>query len=109
MPEFYAHTIEGDPPFKWQGLEEHLLGVPKLAARFAEAFQSESWGYCAGLWHDLGKYQTEFQARLLGGWVSVQHSGSGAALYPRRGWSGHWASPSGDFYIGHRRKRVIVT
>jgi CRISPR-associated endonuclease/helicase Cas3 len=80
MPGFYAHTLEGEPSTKWQALEEHLLGVAKLAARFAEVFQSQSWGYCAGLWHDLGKYQAEFQERLLGGHVSVEHSGAGAAL-----------------------------
>lgn len=77
---FYAHTLEGEPPTNWQGLEEHLLCVARLAARFAEAFHSESWGYCAGLWHDLGKYQAEFQERLLGSQVSVEHSGAGAAL-----------------------------
>ncbi len=79
-PKFYAHTLEGKPPEKWQELEDHLLGVAKLAARFAEVFDSESWGYCAGLWHDLGKYQAEFQQRLLGSQVSVEHSGAGAAL-----------------------------
>jgi CRISPR-associated endonuclease/helicase Cas3 len=80
VPAFYAHTLEGEPPTKWQGLEEHLLGVARLAASFARAFGSESWGYCAGLWHDLGKYQTEFQGRLLGARASVEHSGAGAAL-----------------------------
>jgi CRISPR-associated endonuclease/helicase Cas3 len=79
-PKFYAHSLEGEPPTNWQGLEEHLLCVARLAARFAEAFHSESWAYCAGLWHDLGKYQAEFQQRLLGSQVSVEHSGAGAAL-----------------------------
>ena len=63
VAKFYAHTLEGEPPAKWQGLEEHLLGVAKLAASFAGAFGSASWGYLAGLWHDLGKYQIEFQQR----------------------------------------------
>jgi CRISPR-associated endonuclease/helicase Cas3 len=79
-PKFYAHSLEGEPPTNWQGLDEHLLCVARLAALFAGAFHSESWGYCAGLWHDLGKYQTEFQQRLLGSQVSVEHSGAGAAL-----------------------------
>jgi CRISPR-associated endonuclease/helicase Cas3 len=77
---FYAHSLEGEPATNWQGLEDHLQSVARLAARFAEAFDSESWGYCAGLWHDLGKYQAEFQQRLLGSKVSVEHSGAGAAL-----------------------------
>jgi CRISPR-associated endonuclease/helicase Cas3 len=84
VPEFYAHTLESEPPDRWQQLEEHLLGVAKLAAFFAGAFSSESWGYLAGLWHDLGKYQTEFQQRLLGSQVSEEHSGAGAALAARR-------------------------
>jgi CRISPR-associated endonuclease/helicase Cas3 len=79
-PKFYAHSLEGEPPTNWQELEEHLLRVARLAARFAEAFHSGSWGYCAGLWHDLGKYQAEFQQRLLGSQVSVEHSGAGAVL-----------------------------
>ena len=79
-PAFYAHTLEGEPPSEWQGLEEHLLGVARLAAVFANAFDSGPWGYCAGLWHDLGRYQAEFQERLLGARISVEHSGAGAAL-----------------------------
>jgi CRISPR-associated endonuclease/helicase Cas3 len=84
VPAFYAHTLEGEPPTKWQGLEEHLRGVASLASGFAKAFDSESWGYCAGLWHDLGKYQAEFQERLLGSRVSVEHSGAGAALASKK-------------------------
>jgi CRISPR-associated endonuclease/helicase Cas3 len=80
VAKFYAHTLEGEPPEKWQALEEHLHGVAKLAASFAGTFSSESWGYLAGLWHDLGKYQFEFQQRLFGSQVSVEHSGAGAAL-----------------------------
>ena len=80
VAKFYAHTLEGEPPEKWQALEEHLRGVAKLAASFADAFGTETWGYLAGLWHDLGKYQIEFQQRLLGSQVSVEHSGAGAAL-----------------------------
>jgi CRISPR-associated endonuclease/helicase Cas3 len=83
-PKFYAHSLEGEPPTNWQGLEEHLLCVARLAALFAGAFHSESWGYCAGLRHDLGKYQAEFQQRLLGNQASVEHSGMGAALAFRK-------------------------
>jgi CRISPR-associated endonuclease/helicase Cas3 len=79
VPKFFAHTLEGEPPEKWQQLEEHLIDVAKLAASFAASFGSESLGYLAGLWHDLGKYQVEFQQRLLGSQVSVEHSGAGAA------------------------------
>lgn len=42
-------------------LEEHLYEVAKLAAKFSGKFGSSDWGYLAGIWHDLGKYQSEFQ------------------------------------------------
>ena len=42
-------------------------------------------GHCAGLWHDLGKYQIEFQQWLLGIQVSAEHSGAGAALAVKKG------------------------
>lgn len=42
-------------------LSEHLLEVAKLAGKFATHFDSAEWACLAGLWHDLGKYSTEFQ------------------------------------------------
>jgi CRISPR-associated endonuclease/helicase Cas3 len=65
MPEFYAHTLEGEPPEKWQGLEEHLLGVAKLAACYAARFDPSDLPYWVGLWHDLGKFNPAFQHYLL--------------------------------------------
>lgn len=77
---FYAHTVAGQPPEKWQFLEVHLREVAELAAEFASAYDAAEWAYCAGLWHDVGKYQREFQERLRGSGLSVEHSGAGAAL-----------------------------
>lgn len=77
---FFAHTVEGKPPDSWQGLEEHLRAVAELGAKNCEAFNSRDWGYCAGLWHDVGKYQDEFQGRLLGSGIAIEHSGIGAVL-----------------------------
>jgi CRISPR-associated endonuclease/helicase Cas3 len=76
----YAHSLEDQPASSWQELEAHLQAVAVRAAAFSEPFHSREWGYYAGLWHDLGKYQPEFQAKLLGEKVSVEHSGLGAAL-----------------------------
>ncbi len=42
-------------------LDEHLREVANLAGKFAKHFDSEDWASLAGLWHDLGKYSTEFQ------------------------------------------------
>ncbi len=55
-----------------------------MALGFSSAFDSGEWGYLAGLWHDLGKFQAEFQRRLAGENIAVQHSGAGAALAARR-------------------------
>ncbi len=51
------------PTGKWEMhfLDEHLREVAKLASMFAEHFESADWASAAGLWHDLGKYSTEFQ------------------------------------------------
>ena len=58
---FYAHSLENQPPEKWQPVGEHLENVAKMAGGFAGEFGAASWGYLAGLWHDLGKYDQEFQ------------------------------------------------
>ena len=58
---FYAHSKKGEPPEKWQRLEEHLENVAEMARGFAQEFGAGEWGYLAGLWHDLGKYHDGFQ------------------------------------------------
>jgi CRISPR-associated endonuclease Cas3-HD len=81
VDDFYARTREGiADPGAWQTLVDHLQGVARLAESFAGAFNSSQWGHLAGLWHDLGKYRAEFQARLRGALTTVEHSGVGAAL-----------------------------
>lgn len=62
-PEFAAHT----PPQgsgRWHDLREHLSDVAELAQTYADKFQAGDLGYYAGLWHDLGKYNPEFQDYL---------------------------------------------
>lgn len=75
----YAHTL---PPPKtrdeWEPLEDHLAAVGEYAARHCEPFASREWGRLAGLWHDVGKYRPEFQARLRGERVEAEHAGVGA-------------------------------
>lgn len=79
--EKYAHTREGSlDQSEWQLLVEHLQNVAELSASFAETFDSHDWGRLAGLWHDVGKYQAAFQAKLRGEKTSVEHSGLGAAF-----------------------------
>lgn len=97
---FYAHSREADPnPENWQELQSHLEGVANRAAGFSETFSSSEWGYLAGLWHDLGKYQKSFQAKLLGQQATVEHSGLGAAFAFRS--YGESAIPLAFAIMGH--------
>jgi CRISPR-associated endonuclease/helicase Cas3 len=80
LAAYYARTLDDQPKSAWQELEAHLAGVARRASEFAAAFDSAQWGYCAGLWHDLGKYLPEFQTKLEGSHTSVEHSGIGAAF-----------------------------
>jgi CRISPR-associated endonuclease/helicase Cas3 len=74
---YYAHT-NGTDKAHWQLLKDHLLSVAELARRFASAFGAGSYGYSAGLLHDLGKFSKEFQQRLNGAPLKVDHSTAGA-------------------------------
>ena len=80
MSTHCARTLEGHPRSAWQKLPEHLNHVADRASASADAFGSRDWGYCAGLWHDLGKYSSEFQAKLDGKPIRFEHSGVGAAF-----------------------------
>jgi CRISPR-associated endonuclease/helicase Cas3 len=79
-PDYFAHSLASRPESEWELLADHLSQVAELAAELAAAFQAREWGRLAGLWHDLGKYRPEFQARLRGSGESVEHAGAGAAL-----------------------------
>lgn len=81
----YAHTHPEHPDPKdaenyWELLETHLREVSELAAIFADAFGATEWGRLAGLWHDLGKYNRDFQQKLTGDYFQIEHTGAGAAL-----------------------------
>ncbi|MBE0461583.1 MAG: CRISPR-associated helicase Cas3' [Candidatus Aminicenantes bacterium] len=61
---YYAHSLPQEAQEKWQPLDRHLQEVGRRAGEFASAFGAYDWAYLAGLWHDLGKYSSEFQAYL---------------------------------------------
>lgn len=83
-----AHVrLDDDGVWHEHLLDEHLRGVAGMAADFATDFGSGDWANVAGLWHDLGKYSTEFQQfiRSVSGYDAhieapgrVDHSTAGA-------------------------------
>ena len=63
LSNHFAHT-KGADQSEWEPLHEHLRGVADRAQRFAQKFEAGDWGKTLGLWHDLGKYSSEFQKYL---------------------------------------------
>ncbi|PSJ65858.1 CRISPR-associated helicase/endonuclease Cas3 [Kumtagia ephedrae] len=76
---FYAHSGTPGDKSDWQPLPEHLKGVAELAAANARPFGMEKAVRVLGLFHDLGKYDPQFQRRLEGADIRVDHSTAGAA------------------------------
>lgn len=62
MDEFYAHTPvdEGN----WHDLVSHLRQTAEKARESASKFNAGDLAYLAGLWHDIGKFNPEFQKYL---------------------------------------------
>lgn len=96
--KYYAHSAnaKGD----WHPLKDHLRNVAALAKKFAEEARPgdaefASAAYSAGLLHDLGKYQNEFQDYLNGNRKSSwPHSPLGAVKGLKYGLF-HSFSPAG--------------
>jgi CRISPR-associated endonuclease/helicase Cas3 len=80
----YAHSVEGQPRERWQGLREHLLCVADTAECFAAKFGAGELGRLAGLLHDVGKYSKPFQRKLMGEALRVDHSTAGARIAARK-------------------------
>ena len=72
-----------------QSLVKHLLGVARRAKEFAARFQGENHAELAGLLHDLGKAEKEFQDRIAGKKADKHpHAHHGATLaLERQLWS----------------------
>ncbi len=77
---YFAHSSKDPSKGDWQPLAQHLSEVAELAALFAEPCGCERAARIAGLLHDLGKYHRDFQRRLDGDAIRVEHSIAGAAL-----------------------------
>ena len=75
---FFAHSKEGEDRDDWQPLREHLQNTAEMAREFGRSANVSEMAYIAGLVHDLGKYSPEFQQRLEGKRIHVDHSTAGA-------------------------------
>jgi CRISPR-associated endonuclease/helicase Cas3 len=77
--DFWAHQN--------QPLVDHLKDVGELAAGFAVAFDAKEYARLAGLLHDLGKAENEFQKRIMSNDKKGEkepHAHHGAALAIKR-------------------------
>lgn len=83
MP-FFAHSTADSSRADWQLLPDHLKGVALLARAYAEVFGAGDWAEVQGWLHDLGKYTEQFQQRLQGAALRVDHSTWGARIAVQR-------------------------
>lgn len=81
---FFAHSTPKQNRSDWQPLAEHLQAVARLAGEKAEVFSSAGLAELAGLLHDLGKYTDEFQRRISGDAIRVDHATRGAIVAVER-------------------------
>src|SRR5947209_473226 len=80
MTDYVAHSHVRLPESEWHGLADHLNAVSTRAEGLTKKLRLGSWGAALGLLHDLGKYFSEFQARVRGAPDAVDHSTAGAQL-----------------------------
>lgn len=81
---YYAHSDKNRDKQQWHLLKKHLEDTGLTAGIFARSFDGETMAYLAGLLHDLGKYSPEFQKRLEGKGIKVDHSTPGAVEAEKR-------------------------
>lgn len=84
MSGFYAHSTVNPDRSDWQRLDAHLSAVGRLAADKATIFDAAGMGLAAGLLHDIGKYTHDFQRRIAGDAIRVDHATRGAMLAVER-------------------------
>jgi len=75
---YYAHSTQNPDKTDWQLLKDHLTQVATLSRSFADDFRAGDLAYTCGLLHDLGKYSQDFQKRLAGSNIRVDHSTAGS-------------------------------
>jgi CRISPR-associated endonuclease/helicase Cas3 len=76
----YAHSGTQDDRSDWQLLGEHLAGVAELASANAAPIGLSACAAVLGRFHDLGKYDPEFDRRLMGENIRIDHSTAGGSV-----------------------------
>lgn len=71
---FIAHVTDE----RTQTVKEHCENVSNLCFKFGKAFFDGNKAKKIGLLHDIGKYSTQFQKRIRGDTIKVDHSTAGA-------------------------------
>ena len=83
MRTCFAHSPnEAGQPHR---LVEHLRAVAEMAREFSKPFGGDEAAYYSGLWHDIGKFDPEFQRYLSGSRSrGPDHKGAGTKLACQR-------------------------
>jgi CRISPR-associated endonuclease/helicase Cas3 len=77
---FFAHSLRERPEAEWEHLIPHLVGTARRAGVFGDKFDCGDLAFAAGLLHDLGKYQEDFQRRIRGENRKADHAAHGAVF-----------------------------
>lgn len=80
IEKFARKTEFENGEVKYQKLIDHIEGVSNLTEEFVSKFFTKNVGKVLGLLHDLGKYSDEFQQRIRGENIRVDHSTAGAII-----------------------------
>lgn len=62
--DYWAHTPGEENHGKPHDLRQHLEDTARRAQEYAKVFRAGNLAYLLGVWHDLGKYNPEFQEYL---------------------------------------------
>ena len=73
--KYIAHKREDGEE---QTIIEHLNNTAEMCSEFAKCIDLPEYGALVGKLHDIGKYSNEFQKRINGATIAVDHSTAGA-------------------------------
>lgn len=74
LKSYIAHKEDNREQTLW----DHLWGTADRAESFADAFSAGKYARKIALHHDIGKYSDNFQKRIRGSKIQVDHSSAGA-------------------------------